>query len=168
VASNDPAITLNRFGEGLAMFVACSLGTTEIRRHQNVISDPPTGFPNVLPQVHEWSLQFGENLALRLIKQPVLRSKAPAGVEIVINEQPRRHVVHLLNQYLTPMLFADNRSGHLVIADITLAINEKRIGPVHRVVSFEGADLPIQRDGGWTQVTVPRLAVHEMLAFEKG
>ncbi|HEY2931531.1 MAG TPA: alpha-L-fucosidase [Acidobacteriota bacterium] len=166
-ASSDPAITLNKYGDGFAMFVACSLGNTEIRRHQNVISDPPTGFPNVLPQVHEWSLQLGENLALRLIKEPVLRSKAPAGVEIVVNEQPRRHIVHLLNQYLTPMIFADNRSGRMVLADISLAINEKRIGSVRRVVSFDGATIPVQREGGWIHVTVPRLAVHEMLAFEK-
>ena len=160
--SNDPAITLNHFGNGLAMFVACSLGGTEIRRHQNVSSDPMLD----LPQVHEWSLQLAENLARRLINEPLLRSDAPAGVEIVINAQPGRHIVHLLNNLLSPVLVSDNRSGRFVLADISLALNEQRIGAVRRVVMIDGTELPMQRDGNWVRVTVPRLKVHEVLALE--
>ena len=104
--SRAPAVTLNRYGKGLAMFVGCSLGGTEVRRYQNVVSDPQQS----LPQVHEWSLQLGENLIQRLLNEPLLKSGAPAGVEIVINEQPGRHIVHLANNLLSPMLFSDNRS----------------------------------------------------------
>jgi hypothetical protein len=143
------------------MFVACSLGGTEIRRHQNVSSDP---MPD-LPQVHEWSLQLAENLASRLINEPLLRSDAPAGVEIVVNAQPGRHIVHLLNNLLSPVLVSDNRSGRFVLADISFALNEERIGPVRQVVTIEGTELPMQREGKWAKVTVPRLKVHEVLAW---
>jgi len=165
--SNDPAITLNHYGDGLAMFVACSLGTTEIRRHQNVIADPQLGAPDTLPQVHAWALQFAENLVLRLIDEPLLRCEVPAGVEVVVNQQQERHIVHLLNYLLAPMLFADDRPGRLILADISFAVNEKRIGRVRQAATFDGSALPLQRNGKWVRVTVPRLAVHQMISFEK-
>lgn len=165
--SSDPAITLNSYGDGLAMFVACSLGTTEIRRHQNMISDPQLGAPDVLPQVHAWALQFGENLALRLIDEPLLRSEVPAGVEIVVNKQEGRHIVHLLNYLSSPMLFTDDHPGRLELADLPLAINEKRIGHVRRATTFDGTVVPLEREGKWLRVIVPRLKIHHMIAFEK-
>jgi hypothetical protein len=159
--SRDPAITLNRSGKGLAMFVACSLGGTEVRQYQNVVSDPQQG----LPQVHEWSLQLGENLIRRLLSEPLLKSGAPAGVEIVINKQPGRHIVHLANNLLSPMLFSDNRAGRFALSNVSVALNEKRIGPVRRVVTIDGNELRTERDGKWVQVTLPQLKVHEVLAW---
>ena len=84
--TNQPAITINDFGKGKAIFVACSLGTREIRRHQNILSDPETD----LPQVHEFALQLGQNLAASLIEEPILRSDVPAGVALVVNRKDKR------------------------------------------------------------------------------
>ena len=144
------------------MFVACSLGGTEIRRHQNLISDAS---PAGLLQEHEWSLRFGENLVTRLIDEPLLKFEGPSGVEIVVNEQPGRHIVHLLNNLLSPVLFADERPGRFVLADVSFALNERRIGLVRRVVTVQSGELPIRREGKWLWVTVPRLKVHEVLAW---
>lgn len=159
--SNHPAIALNHYGKGLAMFVACSLGGTEIRRHQNVLSDPQSD----IPQVHEWAMQLAENLALRLVNEPLLKSEAPAGVEIVINRQPGRHVVHLLNNLLDPMLFSDNRPGRITLADISFAVNEQRIGVVRQARAADGQELPLKHEGKWAKITLPRLGVHEVLAL---
>jgi alpha-L-fucosidase len=160
--SNDAAITLNRYGKGQAMFVACSLGTQEIRRHQNILSDPQSD----LPQVHEFALQLGHNLALRLVAEPILRSEAPAGVSIVVNEQKGRHIVHLLNNLLDPILFSDSRRGLLKLASLKFALNESRTGSIRRATTASGQELGIQRNGKWAAVTVPELGVHEAVVFE--
>jgi hypothetical protein len=155
--SADPAITLNRYGNGLAMYIAFPLGSKEIRKHKNVIGEAGV--------VHEFALQLAENLAFRLIREPLLRSEAPAGVEIVINEQPGRHLVHLLNNLIHPMVYAETRSGRFTLADVSFSVNEKRIGSVRRVLTIDGTELPIQHDGKWMRVTVPRLRIHEVLAL---
>jgi alpha-L-fucosidase len=160
--SADPAITLNRIGRGQAIFVACSLGTHEIRRHQNILSDPETD----LPQVHEFALQLGYNLALRLVPEPILRSEVPAGVSIVVNEQDGRYIVHLLNNLLDPMLFSDNRTGLLKLASLKFGLNQRRTGSVRRAATVSGQELQIQRNGKWAAVTVPELNVHEAVVFE--
>ena len=155
--SEDPAITLNRYGNGLAMFVAFPLASKEIPKHKNVVGE--TGI------VHEFALQLAENLALRLIGEPVLKSEAPAGLEIVINAQPKRHLVHVLNTLIHPVVYAETRPGSLTLADVSFAVNEKRIGAVRKVTTSERADLPMQRNGKWVRVTLPRLQVHEVLSF---
>lgn len=160
--SGDPAVTLNRVGKGQAMFVACSLGTQEIRRHQNIISDPETD----LPQVHEFALQLGHNLALRLIPEPILRSDVPAGISIVVNEQSGRYIVHLLNNLLDPVLFSDSRSGLVKLANLKFALNENRTSSLRRAATVSGEELRIQRNGKWAAVTVPQLGVHEAVIFE--
>lgn len=155
--SGDPAVTLNRYGKGLAMYVAFPLGAKEVARHKNVIGE--TGV------VHEFALQLGENLALRLVLEPLLRSEAPTGVEIVMNEQPKRHLVHLLNNLIHPMVYSESRGGNLALADVSFSVNEKRVGPIRQVVSGDGTELPMKRNGKWLRITVPRLKVHEVLAL---
>jgi hypothetical protein len=160
--SDHPAITINDFGKGKAIFVACSLGTHEIRRHQNILSDPETD----LPQVHEFALQLAQNLAASLIEEPIVRSDVPAGVGIVINRKNGRHIVHLLNNLLDPILFSDSRRGLVVLSSLRFAINEKRTGPIRRASLGDGRELPIKKDGKWVTVTVPQLTVHEAVVFE--
>jgi len=94
-----------------------------------------------------------------------LKSGAPFGVEIVINLQQDRHVVHLLHNLLSPMLFSDNRPGRLTLRDISLALNERWIGSVRGIVTIDGKALPVEREGKWVQATVPQLKVHEALAW---
>jgi len=144
------------------MFLGCSLGTREIRRHQNILSDPESD----LPQVHEWSLQLGENLVSRLISEPLLKVAIPAGVEVVINQQGSRHIVHLLNNMMDPVLFCDNRSGLLSLADISINLNQNRIGSVRDAVTGSGVRLSVKHDGKWAGMTLPKLGVHEMIVVE--
>jgi alpha-L-fucosidase len=160
--SNHPAITVNDLGKGKAVFVACSLGALEMRRHQNILSDPETD----LPQVHEFSLQLAQNLAASLIEEPIIRSDVPAGVALIVNRKNGRYIVHMLNNLLDPILFSDSRRGLVVWSGLTFAINQKRTGPIHRVILSDGRVLPSKTDGKWVTVTVPELTVHEAVVFE--
>lgn len=151
-ASNDPAITTNRYGTGRAMYIGCPLGTKEIR-----------GFK----KRRAYPTQLAANLARFMIGKPLFRSATPPGVEVIVNSQEGRHIVHLLNNYLTPGQFYDNRHDVMKLADVPICINEERIGMVKRAFRLSGnEELPMKRDGEWLEVMVPRLTVHEMIVLE--
>jgi hypothetical protein len=155
--SSDPAITLNRYGKGLAIFIACPLTTGEIRNHRN---NPG--------EAREYPTQLAANLVRALLKEPLLRGTTPPGVEVVVNLQTDRHVVHLLNNYITGQYF-DNRESVLKLANVPVSINENRTGPIRRafqVFGNEKVEIPILRDGKWAEVCIPELGVHTTVLLE--
>jgi hypothetical protein len=158
VRSNDPIITVNQYGKGSAMYIACPLTTTEIRNHRNNTAE-----------AREYPTQLAANLARFMLGEPLLRGTTPAGVEVVVNQQVGRHVVHLLNQYISGQYY-DNRKSMLKLADVPVAINEQRIGAIKRAVRVSGEqqdELPIQRDGPWVEVRIEQLGVHALIVLEQ-
>ena len=157
--SDDPAITVNHYGNGLAVYVACPLATGEIRAHRNRWDD-----------AREFPLQLAANLARLALRPPLLAGTTPAGVEVVINAKPSCHVVHLLNHYVSGQ-FCDNRPGLLRLADVPVCVNESRIGRVTRAlqVTDDGAEvgLEVERRGDWAEVRVAQLGAHAMVVFER-
>jgi len=155
--SNDAAITINHFGRGRAMYVACPLTTVEIRNHKDRWDD-----------CREYPIQLADNLARFMINEPLLRGTTPAGVEVVVNRQGGRHIVHLLNNYMYG-LYKDSRRGLLKLADVPVSINEKRIGHIRKAYRAAGrnpVDLPIHRDAPWAEVRIPELSVHDLIVLE--
>jgi hypothetical protein len=155
--SDDPAITLNSFGGGQALYIACPLTTGELRGHRHNWND-----------AREYPTQLAANLARFMIPDPLLRGTTPAGVEVVVNSQGNRHVVHLLNDYVTGQYY-DNRRGRLHLADVPVAINEKRIGSIGKAYRVQGSgreELAIRRQGSWAEVRIAKLGVHEVVVLE--
>jgi len=155
--STDPVITVNQYGKGSAMYIACPLTTGEIRNHRNNATE-----------AREYPTQLAANLARFMLGEPLLRGTTPAGVEIVVNRQAGCHVVHLLNQYISGQYF-DNRPALLRLADVPLSINEQRTGAIQRAVQVSGDrkdELPIQRDGPWAEVRIAQLGVHALIVLE--
>ena len=65
--------------------------------------------------------------------------------------------------------YYDNRRGILKLADVPVAINEKRIGHAKRafrVVDNKKSELPIRCDEQWAEVRIPKLLVHDVIVFE--
>lgn len=156
-ASSDPAITVNSFGNGHALFIACPLTCAEIRTHRN---NPG--------EAREYPTQLAANLARFLLPEPVLRGTTPAGVEVVVNRQAGKTIVHLLNQYVTGQYY-DNRRNAVRLAGVTVSINQNRTGPIRRVFQAEAGSLVevrFARDGKWVEVTLAELGVHAALVFE--
>jgi hypothetical protein len=171
VASADPAISLNRYGQGVALYTACPLATGEIRAHRSMGDD-----------AREYPLQLAANLARRALGQPLLEGTTPAGVEVVVNvagpadRTAHRHVVHLLNHCVSGQ-YHDNRPGLLKLADVPVAINEARMGRVTRAfqVADDGEEVSLSvqhggsrtvRSGEWARVRLPELGAHGMVVFE--
>jgi alpha-L-fucosidase len=155
--SDDPAITVNQYGRGRAMYIACPLTAAEIRNHRNNPAD-----------AREFPTQLAANLARFMVGEPLLRGTTPAGVEVVVNRQAGRHVVHLLNQYVTGQYY-DSRKSILKLADVPVSINERRIGEIKRAFRVSGGrrkPVAIRRDGQWAEVRIPKLGVHELIVLE--
>jgi len=156
--SDDPAITLSRYGRGRALYVGCPLTTAELRDHRHSGID-----------AREYPTQLAANLARFMVGEPLLRGTTPAGVEIVVNRQASRYVIHLLNHYVGGPYY-DNRRGLLRLAHVRVSMNATRIGPVTRATEVSGSEaraLPIRRDGQWLEVVLPDLPVHGLIVLEQ-
>jgi hypothetical protein len=139
------------------MYIACPLTTVEIRNHRNNGAD-----------AREYPTQLAANLARFMVGEPLLRGTTPAGIEVVVNRQEGRHVVHLLNNYVSGQYY-DSRKSILKLADVPVAINERRSGEIKRafrVSDGKKAEAPIRREGQWAEVRIPELGVHELIALE--
>ena len=155
--SDDPAITLNAYGKGRALYIACPLTTGEIRNHRN---NPA--------EAREYPTQLAANLARFMLGEPLLRGTTPAGVEVVVNRQGSRIIVHLLNNYITGQYY-DCRTSLLKLADVPVSINENRTGRIIRALCGFGpnqVEMPIQRDGPWAEVRLPELGVHQVIILD--
>jgi hypothetical protein len=167
--SDDPAITVNRFGKGRAMFIACPLTTAELRDRRHHEHD-----------VREYPTQLAANLARFMIDEPLLKATTPAGVEVVVNRQGSRYIVHLLNHYAGGV-YRDSRKGILQLTDVRVAVNGRRMdgnltldngasppAPLHewRGGNGNGQSFSVRQEGDWVEIVVPRLGVHAMIVLE--
>ncbi len=149
--SSDVAITRHRVGKGLA---ACM------------------GFPIAEHDQHESQhrhrlVLLVENLIDSLIKEPLLRSEAPSGVEVVVNRQGDRHIVHLVNRYPILTALNDRPGNPPSLANVTLWMNENRIGKVQGILRAPGGrTIDLERDGSWVRLTAPELVNQEIFALE--
>ena len=75
-----PGLCRNKYGEGVCWYAAWPLRTG--------------GLSNV------WIKRLIKELVSDVVTQPVLKTTAPAGVEVVLNRQDGRHVVHLVNHHV--------------------------------------------------------------------
>jgi len=156
--SNDPAITLNAYGKGSALYIACPLTTIEIRSHRNDAAD-----------AREYPTQLAANLARLMVGEPLMRGNTPAGVEVVLNSQGNRYVVHLLNHYISGQYY-DSRKSILKLADVPVSINERRSGQIKQAFRLSGGkqeEMLIRRDGPWAEVRIAELGVHALIVLER-
>ena len=156
-ASHDPAITVNQHGSGRALYIACPLTTSEVRAHRHNEGD-----------LREYPTLLAANVARFMVGEPLLRGTTPSGVELVVNRQGSRTLVHLLNHY-AGNAYPDPRPGSVRLADVTVSINATRLAPVKAaslVTDSSPSPLLILRDGPWLDLTLPSLGVHALVVLE--
>ena len=158
--SSEPAITINKYGKGKAMFIACPLVYSELNVHKQQYSTIDR---------RVFTLQFAANLARHMLNEPLLKDSTPAGVEIVANKQNDRHIFHIFNHYCEGK-YIESRNEMLRLSDITLFINSSRIGAVSRIYSAgdgnEPKEMPFERDGKWLKIVIPVLGTNEILILQ--
>ncbi|MCC7204789.1 MAG: alpha-L-fucosidase [Phycisphaeraceae bacterium] len=110
--------------------------------------------------------QLVQALIDHLLPDPLLRVDGPTGLETSVMQQGRRTIVHLLYytpERRTPTL--DMVEDVIPLADLHLSLSLPK-SPRRVQLVPQRRDLPFTYRSGRVEVTLPRLAGHQMIAFE--
>jgi hypothetical protein len=147
-----PGIVAHRYGKGRSLYVSVGIGQY-LQARRNV--DP-------------WAKHLAANLLRVLVPEPLLRTDAPPGVELVLNRAPDgRLLLHLLNNYVASEYVSAGEAAPR-LAPIRVDVNETRLGPMaSAAVGPPEALLPISRRElpGWASVTAPSLQIHQTITL---
>ncbi|MDO9543040.1 MAG: alpha-L-fucosidase, partial [Kiritimatiellia bacterium] len=148
--SKDPAVTLNRVGKGKAVYIGC----------------PVNKFGGIESPLSRELIQLGRNLVPLLIEEPLLRSESPSAVEVVVNRQGNRHIIHFLNHYVDMSSFYDRPHTVPRLSNVSVWINQNRIGPVKKVFQVpDMKEMELETNGVWVRVAPQELNIHEMFVL---
>jgi len=146
---SGPAVTLNRFGKGRAIFIAAPVFSA-FTSHQN-------------PSVRELVLAL-----LRLLDpKPLVSIEGPRGIEIVLTRSGQTFNVHLVNRYGERLV-----SGVWSLVEQLPTWREIRVRlrtdkkPKRVVVQPEGKPLHFTFAGGLVECIVPSLHIHACVQVE--
>ena len=105
-----------------------------------------------------------------VVSRPVLETTAPAGVEVVLNRQEGRHIVHLVNHHIgSPDRPSFDIENGLVLDNLEIRLDLARLDldRVQRVYSPPQSELSyLVNDENYLVVQVPPLRAHAMIAVE--
>ena len=143
-----PAIMRKAFGQGECAYIAAPL------RAQ--------GMPNA------WVKRFMAVLAAQLVERPVLKTNAPAGVEVVLNRQGQRHIIHLLNRYSGSVDHLSWKDERFELRDIAIELDLSRLAmnAVQRVFQAPDQDLDHDVSARRLSILLPALSCHAVIVIE--
>ena len=163
--TGEPLMIANRYGEGRCVYVAARIGTAYAE----------AGYHHLRRCLHDamdWAAR----------RPPPLTTDAPMSVEILLNTQPGRRVLHLFNFTVrapfptSVMDFPGAGLGPIrkswMAYDEIIPLHDLHIRipadvPPRRVYSVpDGQDIPIRTVGGEVELTVPRLADAATICLE--
>lgn len=147
-AQIHPGVCQHQYGHGTCWYAAWSLRARKL--------------------TNAWIKQLIVTLVGDMVADPVLKTSAPAGVEIVLNRQAGRHVVHLVNIHTGTLDRLSSSDHPLRLTGLEVQLNLSRLGitKVQRVYAPPDVSLPYQETDGWLTIGVPPLHVHEILVVE--
>jgi len=143
-----PGIVRNRYGAGECLYVAAPLRSK--------------GMPNA------WVKRLMGALAGSLIEKPILKTNAPAGVEVVLNEQDGRLVAHLINRYLGSADYVAWGDDDAKLRDIEIEVDLSRseLAAVKRVYLAPDTPLAYGFSDGRVSIVLPELNLHAIVVIE--
>ncbi len=143
-----PGIVRNRYGAGECVYIAAPLRSK--------------GMPNA------WVKRLMGVLAASLVERPILKTNAPAGVEVVLNQQMGRCVIHLINRYLGSADHVAWGDDNATLRDIELEVDIAGIEleGVDRVYQAPDALLEYELAAGRLSIVLPELNLHAIVAIE--
>ena len=147
-AKTHPGICVHQYGQGTCWYAAWPLR-----------SRTPS---------NSWIKRLIIALVGDMLPDPVLKTSAPAGVEVVLNRQADRYVVHLVNTHAGTPDRLSSLSQPLNLTGLEVDLNLTRLGitAVRRVYAPTDVALPHQETDGWLTIQVEPLHIHEILVVE--
>ncbi|MBI4922405.1 MAG: beta-galactosidase trimerization domain-containing protein [Devosia nanyangense] len=147
-AQAHPGLIENRFGAGSCRYLAFPIKCD--------------GLPNA------WVKRLVGQLVRDAVEEPLLATTASPGVEVTLNRQGDRLVVHFCNHHAgdpNRLSFVDNA---LAMQGVELRLDFKRAGlaKVSRVYAAPASDIAFAVVGDHVALTVPEFVVHSVVVLE--
>jgi len=159
VESPYPMIVENYYGEGRCVYVATCLGENledmRIIGHGQKMEDP---YPK----------QLLFNIINEMVPNPLIKTNAPKGVEVVLNKKKEKYIVNLINTY--PGMIAgkcDLGKEAVRLQNIHIQANLEKMGEIKNVRVFpSNKQLTYEIEDEWLKIDVPIIGTHIMLLLE--
>jgi hypothetical protein len=147
-ALSHPGLSINTFGKGTCWYLPVPLRAG--------------GMPNV------WVKRLMRVLARNLVPEPKLTSSAPPGVEVTLNRQGARLVLHLVNYHAGDTDRLSFGQNGTILRGITIDLHLKRLGltKVNRVFAAPKGDLRFAVTDEWLRIDAPDLSIHSVIVIE--
>ena len=147
-AKRLPGIVRHRYGAGECIYVAAPLRAR--------------GMPNA------WVKRLMGLLARRAVPQPTLTTDAPAAVEIALNRQRDRGVIHFVNRAVGTVdhLSWDENRARIKDISVELELSRLPLERVSRVFQAPNTDLEFDVAAGRLRLRLPALDVHAVVVVE--
>ena len=148
-SAHFPAITLNKYGKGNAIYISAPIFT---------------GFW----KYHYWHLrEVVHNLLDLITPDKIIQVDAPSSVEVNLMRQDKRIIVHLINYSAT----RSNKDRPItdeipIVRDISVKISKSLITPKKVYLAPKKISLKWKEMKGQICTTVPEMQLYEMVVFE--
>jgi hypothetical protein len=122
------------------------------------------GMPNA------WVKRLMQTLVSNMVNSPVLKTDAPSGVEVVMNDQAQGVIVHLINYHCGNVERLSWPGHSLTLRHVNLQVDLTRLNTaeIQRVYMLPNTDLEYHMTGGWLVIHVPSIEQHAVLVIPKG
>ncbi len=148
-ATDQPLAVLRKIGAGEVIYIGADLGMGY------------AGFP--YPRIRQLIASWANRA------KPWLEVQAPKVIEVTAFEREGKRIIHLTNSPLTSLRPTVMR-GRMPLVDEVVPVHDivVSIKGRYKNVRLEpsGLDLQPEWEDGWTTVTVPKVALHEMVIFD--
>jgi hypothetical protein len=164
-----PGIVRNTYGDGVSLYVAAPLRPGGLPKAWSADIWRTISLAQGLREFpFAWTKRLASELTLSLISQPVLKTTAPPGVEVVLNRQDGRYILHLVNYHAGDpqrMSYSAHEIG-LQGLEVQIALDRLKLDTVRRVYSPITGEAAYETEGNWLTIAVPPLHVHSLFVIE--
>lgn len=147
-----PMIVHHNFDKGETLYVAATVAAELQRTYQS-------GSP--------WLKQLMANMIRCLVPDPVIETNAPPGVEVVLNRQRDRYILHVINKYSAMAGTYSLANNGPKIADIEVTVNIARIGTRENIyLAPESSKLNWSIENNRLKIKLNRLDINAIIVIE--
>ncbi len=147
-AQTYPGITHHPFGRGEAWYIASPLKAR--------------GLPNA------WIKRLIGVLTSMAIGTPLLKTTVPPGVEVTLNRQNGRCIIHLVNYHAGDSDRLSSPDSMIVFRGLEIALDVARLKLPLRPRVYAVPETPLESTitDGWLTIMLPPLSIHSVIAIE--
>lgn len=142
----SPGITRHQFGQGTCLYIATPLATKGL--------------------AGAWAKHLIGSAVAALLPDPLLEAATPPGVEVVLNRQGERWVLHLINYRAGDPDRVAIGTDRAALRDVEVSLDADRLGKITSARLAPDSPLPLRQEHGRYHLTIPSVAIHGVVVLE--